>query len=44
MSDIVHTKEDGKWYFWDETWSVEIGPFNTKEDANEALNTYEKRL
>lgn len=26
-------QRDGKWYWWDETWTVETGPFNTKEEA-----------
>lgn len=26
-------QRDGKYYWWDETWTVETGPFNTKEEA-----------
>lgn len=25
-----------KWWFWDETWTNKIGPFNSKEDAENA--------
>ena len=35
----VH-KCDGKWYFWLETWNNKIGPYNTKEEAKEALTRY----
>ncbi len=37
--DPVHKDKDG-WYFWDETWSSAVGPFDTEEKAREALNKY----
>lgn len=37
--DPVHCR-DGVWYFWDETWSNEYGPFATAGAAQEAVNRY----
>ena len=39
MRDPVH-EEDGKWYFWDETWSERHGPYNTEEEARAAIKDY----
>ncbi len=36
----IHKGKDGKWYFWDETWAFKHGPFDTEEEAQEALNKY----
>lgn len=36
----IHKDLDGKWYFWDETWADRYGPYNTEEEANEALERY----
>ena len=36
---IIHEKEDG-WYFYDETWSNEYGPYDTKEETKIALDEY----
>jgi hypothetical protein len=38
--EIVHKNKDTKWYFWDETYSIEHGPFETRELTQEALNKY----
>ncbi len=39
--DIVFQDEkDGKWYFWDETWSNAHGPYESKDEADEKLNEY----
>ena len=35
---------DGKWYFWDETWSFKHGPFDTEEEAREELSRYAEDL
>ena len=35
----VH-KEDGKWYFFDETWSDRFGPYLSEEEANKKLKEY----
>jgi gamma-glutamylcysteine synthetase len=29
----IHKNDDDKWYFWDETWSNEIGPYDTQIEA-----------
>jgi hypothetical protein len=39
MSDIIH-KKNNKWYFWDESWSLEFGPFETREIASKECNRY----
>lgn len=38
--DPVHLNADGKWYFWDETWSFEEGPHETEAEAKVALERY----
>lgn len=41
MSDNpVHKGQDGKWYFWDETWAYECGPYDTEAIAQTELNDY----
>lgn len=32
------------WYFWDETWSVAHGAFDTRNQAEQNLRRYLKRL
>lgn len=44
MPEVVHQNEDGKWYYWSETWSEEYGPFDTEELAKEACNQYAKEV
>ncbi len=39
--DPVHEVK-GKWYFWDETWSFEEGPYNTEQECRDALDKYAK--
>ena len=39
MNDPVFEK-DGKWYFWDETWAYEYGPYSTEEEARFRLDLY----
>lgn len=39
-NDPVHQKEDGKWYFWDETWTEAYGPYETEIEANQQLDVY----
>lgn len=39
-SHPVRQNEDGSWMFWDETWSQEHGPFETKKEAQENLAKY----
>lgn len=38
--DPIHQNADGKWYFWDEVWSSEEGPYETETEAIEALDVY----
>jgi hypothetical protein len=39
MANPVH-KENGKWYFWDETGAGRCGPYKSKKDAQIALSYY----
>lgn len=44
-SDPVHfNREDNRWYFWDETWSFAIGPYDTEDEARLALDKYAENL
>lgn len=36
---IVH-EQNGKWWFWNETWSHKHGPFETKREARLGLARY----
>jgi len=38
--DPVFQKEDGTWWFWNETWSDEYGPYPTEEKARAILEEY----
>ena len=38
-SDPVH-EHNGKWYFWDESWSNRIGPYESEEEAARKLEQY----
>lgn len=43
-----HTQEkectpiDGQWYFWNEVWGDEEGPFYSRDEAYQALIKYAK--
>lgn len=39
MADPVEYRPDG-WYFWDETWVFDHGPFETQQECREALLRY----
>lgn len=36
----VTFQKDGKWFFWNETWSDCFGPFDTEEAASDGCNLY----
>lgn len=42
--DPIPGCEDGKWYFWDETWSNVSEGYNTEEEAVAALLKYAEEL
>lgn len=44
MTDPVHQKPDGTWWFWDETWAEEIGPFAIEASARGVLDNYLREL
>ena len=41
---IEYAVKENKWYFWDETWTEEFGPYNTKEEVMKACEEYCKTL
>lgn len=43
MSNPIHKKDDG-WYFSDELWVEEYGPYATEEKAREELDKYSASL
>jgi len=43
MYSPIH-RHKNKWYFWDETWSRRIGPFDSRKDAKKKLRNYGKHL
>lgn len=43
-SDPVHLNVSGKWCFWDETWTEEIGSYDTEGEARTALGKYAEYL
>lgn len=36
----VYQRADGTWWFWDETWAFDHGPYATEEKARERLKDY----
>lgn len=38
--DPVHVDSDGKWWFYDESWTARQGPFDSEIEANDALRRY----
>lgn len=36
--------QTGEWWFWDETWCYEQGPFDTEEECRASLAEYVKNL
>ncbi len=36
----VHQGRDGKWYFWNETYSDKIGPYETNEECKRKSMEY----
>ena len=37
-------EEDGKWFFYDETWSNRYGPFDTEKEARKELGRYVREV
>lgn len=40
----VHQHEDGSWWFYEETWHTEGGPYDNAENAKKACENYAKQL
>jgi hypothetical protein len=36
--------DGSKWFFWDETWTMFLGPFDTEEQAYTACDKYGEYL
>ena len=41
-NEPVFQKEDGSWWFYDETWIDTYGPYKTEDEAKEKLRYYIK--
>jgi hypothetical protein len=39
-SNPLHQHPDGAWWWYDETWTEERGPFATQDEAETALGDY----
>jgi hypothetical protein len=37
-------EEEGKWYFWDETWADRYGPYTSETECRQELDKYIKWL
>jgi hypothetical protein len=35
---------DNKWYFWSETWCDAYGPYETEQEARDAIKRYGEQL
>lgn len=44
LNPVEFSPSNGGWIFWDECWAYPHGPYESKVDATEALNEYEKTL
>jgi len=33
-------EENGKWFFWDETWADRLGPYDSEKTARKKLKEY----
>lgn len=43
-NEVVHQHANGMWWFWDETWTDEYGPYCLKEHAENGASLYGKYL
>lgn len=43
-SNPLHQHDDRTWWFYDETWANEHGPFDCEADAKVALKIYADNL
>ena len=39
-SNPVQQDVDGKWYWWDETWSEKTGPYDSYDQAESDCSDY----
>lgn len=42
--DPVHQHKDGSWFWFEETWSDEYGPFTSRDDAEESCKRYVREV
>ena len=40
FNDPIHKNADGTWWFWDEVWAFEIGPYSSEHEARKSLDEY----
>lgn len=41
--DPVHEWK-GKWWFWDETWTTRLGPYDSEPAARRRMEAYVKKV
>lgn len=44
LSNPVHMHLDGSWWYYDETWTTEFGPFPSSVLAEENCKLYAKEV
>lgn len=44
MDPVNQAAEDGKWYFWIETWADRYGPYDSEVEARVKLKEYCKEV
>jgi hypothetical protein len=44
VKNPVYRDRTGKYYFWDESWTVSFGPYSTREKAEKELDKYNRYL
>lgn len=44
FNNPVHQHSDGSWWFYDETWSQELGPFSSEQLCKDSCKKYVEEL
>lgn len=44
FSDPIHQHADGTWWWYEETWTTESGPYPSRNDAADAVREHAKSL
>lgn len=41
--EAIFLKDDGKWYFWDQFWATDYGPYITYNEAHDAFMKFNEK-